>query len=212
MAKKEEGHPDHMKLLILAGLGFLAIALAWLIFAPQPEKGGAATAVGTAATGIGNLYSNETFGFDIKLPPGFTVDESYVNTELGPGKEIPGVSFTIPASLASGTNLGVDSYVSIEELDNVVCEPSDFLSVETTGEPVAIGNNLFMYATSTGVGAGNIYEESIYITQKGARCYAVRYFIHSTEIANYPPGAVRPFDRQKLLALFDSVTASLDIH
>src|ERR1035437_7975071 len=62
------------------------------------------------------LYKSSTEGFSIYYPIGFTVNENYVYQELGPGKDINGVKFTIPASLASGTNLGSDSYLSVEEI------------------------------------------------------------------------------------------------
>ena len=38
---------------------------------------------------------------------------------------------------------------------------------------------------------------------------AVRYFIHSSNIGNYPEGAVREFDRQALLNQFDQIRRSL---
>ena len=156
-----------------------------------------------------NTYSNETFGFSVSVPKGFTVNEAYLNQDLGPGREIPGVEFVIATSTAAGTNLSTDSHVAIEELSDVDCTPSDFLDAPSKSVSMAIAGNAFTVASSSGAGAGNFYEETVYVTQKESRCYAVRYFIHSGNIHNYDPGAVKEFDRESLVNSFDAITESL---
>jgi hypothetical protein len=42
----------------------------------------------------------------------------------------------------------------------------------------------------------------------GYTCTAVRYLVHSTNIGNYEPGAVREFDRPALIDLFDQIRRS----
>jgi hypothetical protein len=49
----------------------------------------------------------------------------------------------------------------------------------------------------------------VYAVEGSAPCTAVRYFLHSTNIGNYPEGAVREFDRAGLRAAFDAVRNSL---
>src|SRR5581483_5872549 len=160
----------------------------------------------------GNTYSNETFGFEVKVPAGFTVDESYLNQDLGPGREIPGVAFRIPADITTGTNLSDDSYVAIEELSDIECSPSAFIDPASQESEATIGNNTYTVSSNTGAAAGNIYEETVHVMQKENRCYDVRYFIHSSNIGNYPAGAVTAFDRKKLIASFDELAGSLVIH
>ncbi|HEU5114893.1 MAG TPA: hypothetical protein VFT82_03965 [Candidatus Paceibacterota bacterium] len=199
------------KLLLFAILAFGVVGLSWIIFGPHPEKYENETPVSEA---VGNSYSNEQFGFEVTVPSGFTVDESYLNQDLGPGREIPGVAFRIPASMADGTNLSSDSYASVEELSDVDCIPSDFLSVQgdASGIPVTMGRNDYISASTTGAAAGNIYEETVFVTRKEDRCYAVRYFIHSANIGNYPEGSVREFDRAGLVSSFDSIASSLTLY
>src|SRR6202012_772585 len=60
----------------------------------------------------------------------------------------------------------------------------------------------------TDAGAGNFYDETVYAVQGPQSCLAIRYFIHSTNIANYPPGSVTEFDSSKLTATFDKRRAS----
>jgi hypothetical protein len=199
-----------MKTIAIIIVGFVAIGTMWFIFSPVPkERAGIPVEHGDTSGELS--YSNPTFAFSVTVPKGFTVDESYINQTLGPGREIPGVAFVIPQSLSTGTNLSPDSKVAIEELYDVACVPSDFLDVDTLGTPVSIGSDHYMYATAGGAGAGNLYEESVYVRQKDTRCYAIRYFIHSTNIGNYPAGTVQEFNKADLISRFDVIAKSLII-
>ncbi|MBX4209594.1 hypothetical protein KW799_02810, partial [Candidatus Parcubacteria bacterium] len=92
------------------------------------------------------------------------------------------------------------------------CAPADFLYSPGASSAKTLGRYTYRYATSVGAAAGNLYEQSVYATKKGNRCFAIRYMIHSGNIANYPAGAVKAFDRQKLISLFDSISATLKIY
>jgi len=154
-------------------------------------------------------YSNAGLGFDAKIPQGFAVNEAYFNYTLGPGREIPGVSFTIPASLAEGTNLSDDTRISVEMLSRAACRPSDFISTTSKGTPITVGQNSYVYAVSSGAGAGNRYEESIYVTKQREICYGVRFFIHSTALENYDPGTRTAFDRDALIGTFKGIMQTI---
>lgn len=197
------------KIGVVALCVFAAIGLLYFIFAPHPEK--AEDVVFVENITGGKSYASGYFGFDTDLPPGFIVNESYVNQTLGPGREIPGVSFTVPESFTRGTNLSPDSYVAVERQRGVVCEPASFMLARAPAEDVIIGTNAFKRATSIGAAAGNIYENVVSVFERAGYCYAVRYAIHTTQIANYPVGTVQEYDRERLLQWFDSVAASLVI-
>ena len=62
------------------------------------------------------VYENGTQQFSLRLPADYTPDATYQYQEMGPGKDIGGVKFTIDPAIAKGTNLGADSYVSVEEI------------------------------------------------------------------------------------------------
>ncbi|HWP61382.1 MAG TPA: hypothetical protein VN495_02165, partial [Candidatus Paceibacterota bacterium] len=55
------------------------------------------------------------------------------------------------------------------------------------------------------------YEEDVYAISGSKPCTAVRYYIHSSDINNYPPGSVTPFDESALLSAFDSIRHSLTL-
>jgi hypothetical protein len=67
----------------------------------------------------------------------------------------------------------------------------------------------YSVASTSGAGAGNFYEETIYALAGSVPCTAVRYYIHSSNIGNYTPGTVREFDKNALLDSFDDIRTSL---
>jgi membrane-bound inhibitor of C-type lysozyme len=164
-----------------------------------------------------DTYASTTLGISLTYPQEYAVDESYVYQELGPGKDIHGVKFVIPESMATGTNLADDSYISVEELPKLTssqsCTANRFLDLANGGKPQNITENGTTYsvASSTGAGAGNRYEEWVYAIPGTKPCTAVRYFIHYGVIDNYPQGTVKQFDHDALVAQFDQIRQSLQL-
>jgi hypothetical protein len=149
-------------------------------------------------------------GFSIDTPLAYAVDTGYDYEAFGPGKDIHGVSFTIPAALATGTNLSPDSYLAVETLPGLsACTAAPFVSDGDVLAPVTENGVAFSVAHATQGAAGNFYEETVYAATGTRPCIAVRYFIHSTNIANYDPGTIKAFDKAALLAQFDVIRKSL---
>ena len=164
-----------------------------------------------AGSGLSQAFATSSLGFSIRYPQGYARDESYRYQELGPGKDIAGVKLTIPAALAAGTNLAADSYVSVEEIPQARdCSAALFLE-RGAAQDVVEGGTTYSVASTTGAGAGNRYEETVYAFPGTSPCIAVRYFIHYGVIENYPAGAVRAFDQQSLTDQFDAIRRTLTI-
>ncbi len=164
-----------------------------------------------AGSGLSQMFATSSLGFSLRYPEGYARDESYRYQELGPGKDILGVKFTIPAALATGTNLSADSYVSVEEIPQVRdCSAALFLE-RGVAEDVVDDGTTYSVASSTGAGAGNRYEETVYAFPGTSPCIAVRYFIHYGVLENYPAGTVRAFDHQSLTDQFDAIRRTLSI-
>lgn len=156
-----------------------------------------------------STYASSTLGFSIKYPQDFTVNEKYAYQGV-PKKPIAGVKFTIPMTMATGTNLSADSGVSVEWLPNAKsCTGDIYIFDNVKAQELTEGGVEYSVATTSGAGAGNLYEETVYAIASSSPCTAVRYLIHSTQLANYPAGTVRAFDRAALLAAFDKVRQSL---
>lgn len=147
--------------------------------------------------------------FSIKVPDGYARDDKYKYEELGPSKDISGIKFTIPASMALGTNLSPDSYISVEEIPQVqICSAFLFLN-QSTAQIVTDGSKTYSMAFSAGAAAGNRYDETVYAIPESRPCLAIRYFIHYGVYENYPPGTVKQFDEKALLNQFDQIRRTL---
>jgi len=160
-----------------------------------------------------NVYSDIGVGFSIRYPIDYILNTSYKYQALGPGKDISGVKFTVPVSLTKGTNLSnFDTGVSIENISAIQnCNAGLF--VDSSINTKIINDNGIDYSfvvTSEGA-AGNRYEEQVWAIIGTNPCIAIRYFIHSTSIENYPKGKVLEFDRASLLKQFDEIRKSLTI-
>lgn len=164
----------------------------------------------TAAAG-GESYSDSERGFSLTYPTGYTLDEAYVYDDLGPDAAIEGVRFTIPEAMATGTNLSADTYVAVEYLPDIACAAAPFVPPGTATSSVTDSGHTYSLATSSEGAAGNRYEELVYALPDTSPCLAVRYFIHSTVLENYPEGTVREFDRQALIDQFDLIRRSLTV-
>ncbi len=187
-------------IVVVAGGGYYF----WQRFSPAPAP------VVTPPTEVWSTYASSTFGLSIMYPPGYTLDAQYAYDQFGPLKLINGVKFSIPASMATGTNLSSDTYLSVEQLPHAKrCTGDIYLMDNVTAHNVSDGGIDYSFASSTGAAAGNRYEEDVYALATSTPCTAVRYFIHYGVIENYPAGAVQEFDRAALLTDFDKIRQSL---
>lgn len=148
------------------------------------------------------MYVSESLGFSVGYPDGFSTADS---------ENLPGVTFTAPLSLTAGTNLSEDTSFSVEVLEGATsCTASMFFDapgVESRTAGDSDGRS-WSYAESSDAGAGNRYDEKVYATGSGTRCYGLRSFVHSTNVGNYEPGTVEEFDAAGLDEMFAAFRAS----
>lgn len=201
-----------LTLLVLAAvilLGYGISRYVGIFGASVPADGTSNTTTPPVATQPTSGWSKYDGGqFSVEYPDTYTVNTKYTYTALGPGKDIPGVAFTIPASLAAGTNLSEDSYVSVEQLKSGACEAKSFLGSTQSARVVEENGTSWSAAQGGGAGAGNFYDETVYAAKFGAQCYGLRLFIHSTNIGNYDPGTVIEFNREALDEVFAQFRAT----
>ena len=91
-------------------------------------------------------------------------------------------------------------------------EPNATAEVEQlVGNEIVNGYN-FVHTTSDGVGAGNLYEQEIYRIAVNNVCYEVIYYMHSSNIGNYPADSgITEFDRNAVTQKFYSVFSTFAI-
>ncbi|HCM43532.1 MAG: hypothetical protein UY39_C0049G0002 [Candidatus Kaiserbacteria bacterium GW2011_GWC2_49_12] len=154
-----------------------------------------------------STYATTTFS--IVYQNDFAVDDLYFYDQFA-GKPIDGVKFTIPLTMATGTTLSSDTYLSIETLPRAQsCSGDIYVVPNVDAREVAEGGTVYSVATTSSAAAGNMYEEQVWAIKDSSPCTAVRYFIHSTDIGNYELGAIREFDRPALLRAFDTLRRAL---
>jgi len=161
--------------------------------------------------GLTKVYSDGTLGFSIRYPADYSVDTSYKYQALGPGKDIGGVKFIIPSNITTGTNLSsFDTGISVEIIPATQdCNAGLFLDNDANVQTVIDNGSEYSFASITQGAAGNRYEEDVWTTPGSNPCIAVRYFIHSTSIENYPEGTISEFDRTALINQFEKIRHSL---
>jgi membrane-bound inhibitor of C-type lysozyme len=169
---------------------------------------------GEGAPSAGEMftYSNASSTFSVQYAAGWTVDDTYQYLGVSAAKPISGVKFTIPGDMATGTNLSADSYVAVEMLPRATsCRADIYVLDNISAETVTAGGKVYSHVMVDGAGAGNRYEEHVYAVPDSNPCTAVRYFLHSTSIENYPEGTVTEFDKAALIAEMDKVRDSLTL-
>ena len=193
--------------IILGGAGFFA----WKAFSPNSAPSAPVLVVDTR-----NTYATSTYS--VRYPGNFVLNAQYAYDQFGPKKLINGVKFSIPATMAmastsspqAGTNLSADTGVSVEQLPRAKnCTGDIYLMASVTAHDIIENGTEYSFASSTGAAAGNLYDEQVYALATSSPCTAVRYYIHSSAIENFPTGTVSEFDRSALLTEFDKIRASL---
>jgi membrane-bound inhibitor of C-type lysozyme len=160
--------------------------------------------------GLPNIYSSDDGTFAVRYPEDYTLDTKHVY-DLD-DMNLSGVAFIIPEEMAKTSNLSSGTYVSVEVLpkENGVCSaaaffPSRYAQIsEVTEGGVVYSEGKFAYA-----GAGNSFDEIVYVREATNVCVGIRYYIHTSVFENYPMGSIERFDKDILLAQFDKIRDSL---
>jgi hypothetical protein len=131
-----------------------------------------------------------------RIPPELTLQyidtQSYADTNL------------IEAYLLFGSS--TDSQVVSTCTEPVVLDAAETVVGEVTFNGVS-----FTKTESSGVGAGNVYEQTHYRAARNGTCFEFTYFIHYGNIGNYDPSTVTEFSQEALLQSFDEVFSTFTL-
>jgi len=143
-------------------------------------------------------YSDVEGNFEFQYPKQFSIvptnSESDQNYFPSPNeKQI--VKVSVPSSVYVGTNFA-DSSIEIAE-DGSVKNAADCKkysngssNIQQTNKTETVNGMVFDKAEFSDAGAGNFYDTRLYRIFHDSICYEVGLTLHTTNIANYPPGTV----------------------
>lgn len=115
----------------------------------------------------------------------------------------------------ANTNL-IEAYIlfgsSTDPQIAAACTEPIILDVaETVTGTVMINGVSFTETESSGVGAGNVYEQRHYRALQDGTCFEFTFFIHYGNIGNYDPATVTEFDRGALIQRFEEVFSTFTL-
>lgn len=115
------------------------------------------------------------------------------------------------------TNLG-QAYLMVSSSNDPQVVATCTEPGQATGElEQVIGNEVingytFVHSSGNGAGAGNLYEQEIYRMVNKNVCYEVIYYMHSSQVGNFPPETgITEFDRNAVIQKFYSVFSTFSI-
>lgn len=155
-----------------------------------------------------STYATTTFS--VVYPANFSVDSNFANNEVSNKKLIGGVKFSIPDTMATGTNLAAETFVSVEQLPRAkICSGDIYLKDNVKSTTVKDGGVNYSFATTSQAAVGATYDEYVYALVGSNPCTAVRYYILTSDMGTYSPGEAKPYDAAALMKIFDDIRHSL---
>lgn len=158
-------------------------------------------------------YKNEDHGISLTYPDSFAPSMPVVaNNKIQPQLSL----HYIESSMYDKTNLSEVYLLAGASADAAVVSACTDANPTGGALEVPLGSRTvngveYAHFSAEGAGAGNYYLQDVYRAVRNGRCYEVIYFVHYTNIGNYPPGVVTEFDQEAVLAALDGVFETLRI-
>jgi len=188
----------------------LAAIVAAVFYIVSGKKEGAETApapVPALVAPTSQAYKNDNYGFEFTYPL-VLAQATPVYGDLA--DQI--VQVEIPQGTYPGTNFGDAAFAvsAVPATSLASClqlfppENGDGFKTKT-----AIGGIDFYQTNSTGAAAGNIYRSTVYRAFiRNTTCLELSEVIHTSNIGNYPPGAVTEVDTAPIQEQLDAIRES----
>jgi len=163
-----------------------------------PVKVTTVTTTSTTTIFDSKTYTNTVAGFDFQYP-------AIATLSVDPNTGFDKISF--PVDHASTTSTLGEKYISIvASSTESACDPVGDETIASS--TVTLDETVFQRVQTSGVGAGNIYNNVNYIGNHNGLCINVNLLVHSSQGGNYYP--VRPnYDPTADFAQFDSIMQTL---
>lgn len=154
--------------------------------------------------------------FDSQIPAGIQYSDEFAPTDLVVPVHLKGsaqitLAFIDPDFYAPRTNLS-EAYAVLADSDDPAvvasCTQPPTEVPETVTGQVPVNRYSFIRSEFSGAAAGNRYDQVAYRTVWKNHCIELVFLIHSTNIDNYPPGAVVEYDHATLMNKFEAILDS----
>lgn len=177
--------------------------------ATQPPTGTATTTFAAdIIPGVANeTYTDQHLSFSIEYPATASTTTDFSDGYL-PLTQTPVIAIELPQSMFAGTNLSeAGVYIGATTTPSVMtaCTEASPQAEEIATTSMNIGGQTFFAFTSTGVGAGNIYQEKTFRTFQNGSCLEIVELLHSGNIDNYTSGTVQQFNEAEFSGILDSI-------
>jgi len=155
-------------------------------------------------------YVNKDYGFILTYPKEYLSDS---NLQYQYVTHNTLVEVVLPEKDFSGTNLGEALLIVGASRDKEIIASclNAVPGEEKQAETKIIKGTEYSVFEALDAAAGNHYESTSYRTVKNSVCYEVVELLHWAEISNYPPGAVKEFDRNKILLKLEEILNTFKI-
>jgi hypothetical protein len=202
-----------MKWLFGIVIVLIVIVAGWLVWTNANNPGvSTATATSTVTADIlpgvpNRTYTDQRLSFSIDYPSTASTTADF-STGYLPVTQTPVVAIELPRSMFSGTNLTeAGLYIGATTTPTGItnCTIPSQVNNETATTSTMLGGQQFGVFTSTGVGAGNIYQEKVFRTIQNGACLEIVELLHSGNIGNYPAGTVTQFDQAEFSGILDAI-------
>jgi hypothetical protein len=194
------------KILIIAAVIALAAASCNNSQTPPPDQTPTPTPTPTAPAA--QTYNNATYGFSFTYP-----DEWHFVTPTYASLQDQIVQVQLAGDQYPGTNFG-DAAFTVSAQYAASLADCLKLSPPENGDgfktPVVINGATFYKTASSGAGAGNFYESTVYrtVNAPNGACIELNETIHTSKIGNYPTGTVTEVDKTAVQARLDALLNS----
>lgn len=155
-------------------------------------------------------YNNQEYNFSFSYPERYVFNPN-VGYQYVTNNSLARVD--VPESDFKGTNLGEASFIVGASRDAKVikaCLKAAPEERDVMGLEVINGTEMKVFSGSDPA-AGNLYETKSYRAVKNGICYEATLLLHSGNIYNYEPGAVKEFDHEKFLGGLMKILNTLKI-
>ena len=154
-------------------------------------------------------FEDKTNGFKIWYPENSEI--KYEGGNFLYATKNAAIQIYVSSTKFTGTNLGEAVVaVGVDGSTVAVAACQQAINGDQYQGVVTISGKDFSLFVGTDAGAGNLYDYRAYRRVQNGRCYEISEVLHSGNIYNYEPGAVKEFDKPYFSGILEKIATSFE--